>query len=121
VKQAITIRVESELLARARERSSDRPNRPSAFLESFVRSHLCRGEVRPYIGAAPAASHAAEVGVKVGEADAIRPLIDLVRRQRDGMAAAMVRTEDEETAGAGLAHLAEGDLCFCHPPHLSMC
>ena len=64
-------------------------------------------KIRPHVGSAPTASPANEPIFDVGEPDIVRPLI---AADRDGVAALVIRAINQDTANAGFAHLAEGDL-----------
>jgi hypothetical protein len=63
-------------------------------------------EVRPHVGAAPAAHLAREPGLDVRQPDIIRPR---VARDRSPMAAMMIRPIDQEAANTGGAHFGGGD------------
>ena len=64
-------------------------------------------EVGPDVGAALAAGLADEPTFNIGEPDIVRPS---VATDRDGVAASAIRAINQDTANAGFAHLAKGDL-----------
>jgi hypothetical protein len=64
-------------------------------------------KVRPDVSASRAAGLAYEPRLEIGKPDVIRPLI---AADRDRVAAAKVLAIDQDTAQAGRAHFAEGNL-----------
>jgi hypothetical protein len=63
-------------------------------------------EIRPDIGAAPAASLTGKPRLNIGQPDVIRPSI---AADRCVVAAMIIGTVDQETANASGAHFSEGD------------